>query len=94
MSENFSIEQFAVLDLYTVLLNRDLHEACGGSGVITTEVNGEVEFEPCVCSDWVAQAMRRYLSLFLKTFQEFPPRQKPASFSIDQVREMLSPSGG
>jgi arylsulfatase len=22
---------------------------------------------------------------FLKTFQEFPPRQKPASFSIDQA---------
>ena len=24
---------------------------------------------------------------FLKTFQEFPPRQKPASFSIDQALE-------
>jgi arylsulfatase len=22
---------------------------------------------------------------FLKTFQEFPPRQKPASFSVDQA---------
>jgi hypothetical protein len=24
---------------------------------------------------------------FLKTFKEFPPRQKPASFSIDQALE-------
>jgi arylsulfatase len=24
---------------------------------------------------------------FLKTFEEFPPRQKPASFSIDEVLE-------
>jgi arylsulfatase len=28
---------------------------------------------------------------FLKTFQEFPPRQKPASFSIDQVMQKLMP---
>ena len=35
-----------------------------------------------------------YVAQFLKTFQEFPPRQKPASFSIDQVMEMLEFSGG
>jgi arylsulfatase len=29
-----------------------------------------------------AQAM---VGAFLKTFEEFPPRQKPASFSIDQA---------
>lgn len=89
MSENFSIEQFAMLDLYTVLLNRDLHEACGGSGVITTEVNGEVEFEPCVCSDWVAQAMRRYLSLFLKTFQEVLVHRVREVDWQDQVGEIV-----
>jgi arylsulfatase len=26
---------------------------------------------------------------FLSTFQEFPPRQTPASFSIDQVLESM-----
>ena len=31
---------------------------------------------------------------FLKTFQEFPPRQAPASFSIDQVMEKLKPPTG
>jgi len=28
---------------------------------------------------------------FLQTFQEFPPRQKPASFTIDQVIEKMAP---
>jgi arylsulfatase len=35
-----------------------------------------------------------YVGRFLGTFKEFPPRQKPASFSIDQVMEKLRSSGG
>ena len=35
-----------------------------------------------------------YVGQFLTTFKEFPPRQKPASFSIDQVMEKLTTSGG
>ena len=35
-----------------------------------------------------------YVANFLKTFQEFPPRQKAASFSIDQVMEMMLTSTG
>lgn len=35
-----------------------------------------------------------YVGNFLSTFQEFPPRQKAASFSLDQVMEKLEPSGG
>jgi arylsulfatase len=35
-----------------------------------------------------------YVGGFLKTFREYPPRQKAASFSLDQVMEMLVPSGG
>ncbi|MGD9592962.1 MAG: arylsulfatase [Candidatus Berkiella sp.] len=30
-----------------------------------------------------------YVADFLKSFKEFPPRQKPASFSVDQVLEQL-----
>ncbi len=30
---------------------------------------------------------------FLSTFQEFPPRQTPASFSIDQVLESMQKAG-
>jgi arylsulfatase A-like enzyme len=33
-----------------------------------------------------------YVGRFLATFQEFPPRQKAASFSLDQVMEKLSPT--
>lgn len=36
---------------------------------------------------------QEYVGEFLKTFQAFPPRQKAASFTIDQVIEKLS-SGG
>ncbi len=35
-----------------------------------------------------------YVGKFLTTFQEFPPRQKAASFSLDQVMEKLSTGGG
>jgi arylsulfatase len=33
-----------------------------------------------------------YVAEFLQTFQEFPPRQTPASFSLDQVMEKLKPT--
>ncbi|OJJ12229.1 arylsulfatase [Alphaproteobacteria bacterium AO1-B] len=37
---------------------------------------------------------QQYVANFLATFQEFPPRQKAASFSLDQVMDKLStPSG-
>ncbi len=35
-----------------------------------------------------------YVANFLETFEEFPPRQRPASFSIDQVMEKLQESIG
>jgi arylsulfatase len=35
-----------------------------------------------------------YVGQFLATFREFPPRQKAASFSLDQVMEKLSTPGG
>jgi len=35
-----------------------------------------------------------YVGNFLSTFKEFPPRQKPASFSIDQVMEKLQSNSG
>jgi arylsulfatase len=35
-----------------------------------------------------------YVAKFLATFKEYPPRQKAASFTIDQVMDMLqTPSG-
>jgi arylsulfatase A-like enzyme len=35
-----------------------------------------------------------YVANFLATFREYPPRQKAASFSLDQVMEKLAPPGG
>jgi arylsulfatase len=35
-----------------------------------------------------------YVAGFLETFKEYPPRQKAASFSLDQVMEKLATSGG
>jgi arylsulfatase A-like enzyme len=35
-----------------------------------------------------------YVGNFLKTFKEYPPRQKAASFSLDQVMEKLQEGGG
>ncbi|MBL7175744.1 MAG: arylsulfatase [Desulfobacteraceae bacterium] len=34
---------------------------------------------------------QEYVGKFLETFKEFPPRQKAASFTIDQVMEKLTP---
>jgi arylsulfatase len=34
-----------------------------------------------------------YVGQFLATFKEFPPRQKAASFSLDQVMEQLTDPG-
>ena len=35
-----------------------------------------------------------YVAQFLATFKEFPPRQKAASFSLDQVMDQLTNPGG
>jgi arylsulfatase len=37
---------------------------------------------------------QEYVSRFLATFKDYPPRQKAASFSIDQVLEVLQDYGG
>lgn len=37
---------------------------------------------------------QEYVAKFLATFKEFPPRQKAASFSIDQVLETMQQSPG
>ena len=37
---------------------------------------------------------QQYVGKFLGTFQEYPPRQKAASFSLDKVMETLQEAGG
>jgi arylsulfatase len=49
--------------------------------------------------DWVLDHVffmvpaQTYVGRFLATFAEFPPRQRAASFSLDQVMEKLTPPG-
>ena len=42
---------------------------------------------------WLVPA-QEYVGKFLQTFREFPPRQKAASFGIDQVMEMIMTGTG
>jgi arylsulfatase A-like enzyme len=50
--------------------------------------------------DWVVDHIflvvpsQFYVTKFIETFKEFPPRQKPASFGIDQALETLQNSAG
>jgi arylsulfatase len=50
--------------------------------------------------DWVLDhafmlvPAQQYVAQFLATFQEYPPRQEAASFSLDQVMEKLTQPGG
>lgn len=37
---------------------------------------------------------QQYVANFLETFQEFPPRQEAASFSLDKVLDKLSEPQG
>ena len=34
-----------------------------------------------------------YVAQWLQSFREFPPRQKPGSFSLDRVMEAVTSSG-
>ena len=38
---------------------------------------------------FVLMPAQAFVGEFLRTFQEFPPRQKPGSFSLDRVLEEL-----
>jgi arylsulfatase len=46
-------------------------------------------------NDWAIRRMflgvpvQQGVAKYLESFKEFPPRQKPASFTIDQVMQMM-----
>jgi len=44
--------------------------------------------------DYIALAAQSVVSEFLETFKEFPPRQKSASFTIDQAMEKMAAVAG
>ena len=58
------------------------------------------EHEAMGYTQWVADRMfalvpaQAFVAQWLQSFKEFPPRQKPASFSIDQAMDKLMEAGG
>ena len=53
------------------------------------DVTSNTYYDWLVTSPYIVLAATTLVTQFLATFQEFPPRQKAASFTIDQVVEKL-----
>jgi len=58
------------------------------------EITSNTYFDWVLDRAYLLVPAQAYVAKFLATFQEFPPRQKAASFSLDQVMEKLAPPGG
>jgi len=62
---------------------------------LRTDPFERADHESSYYDDWMIKHMfvlvpaQQFVAGFLSTFTEFPPRQKPASFSIDQVLESM-----
>ena len=81
------IEPWTVLRVPMITnLRRDPYERA--------HVTGEVYLDWMMDRIFLLVPAQVYVGNFLKTFIEFPPRQKPASFSIDQVMEKMIEAGG
>jgi len=81
------IEPFVPLRVPLIFnLRRDPYERA--------QVTSNTYFDWLLDRAYLLVPAQSYVANFLATFQEFPPRQKAASFSLDQVMEKLSPPGG
>ena len=81
------IEPFIPLRLpYIINLRRDPYERA--------LVTSNTYYDWLIDRAYLLVPAQTYVGNFLTTFQEFPPRQKAASFSLDQVMEKLTPPGG
>ncbi|MGE0634597.1 MAG: arylsulfatase [Pseudobdellovibrionaceae bacterium] len=64
------------------------------------DVTSNTYFDWLISKAYILMAAQPMVSRFLETFREFPPRQKAASFTIDQAMEKMqsaaigSPTGG
>ncbi|MES0385590.1 MAG: arylsulfatase [Hyphomicrobium sp.] len=81
------IEPFVPLRLPLIFnLRRDPYERAA--------ITSNTYFDWMLDRAYLLVPAQAYVGKFLETFREFPPRQKAASFSLDQVMEKLSPPGG
>ena len=53
------------------------------------DITSNTYYDWIVDNDYIILAATALVTQFLATFEEFPPRQKAASFTIDQVVEKL-----
>jgi hypothetical protein len=53
------------------------------------DITSNTYYDWLLGNDFIVLAATGLVTQFLQTFKEFPPRQKAASFSIDQVVEKL-----
>jgi arylsulfatase len=81
------MEPFVPLRVPLVLnLRRDPYERA--------PITSNTYFDWLIDRAYLLVPAQAYVGQFLNTFKEFPPRQKAASFSLDQVMEKLSAGGG
>jgi len=78
------IEPFVPLRLPLIFnLRRDPYERAS--------ITSNTYFDWLLDRAYLLVPAQAYVGEFLATFQEYPPRQKAASFSLDQVMEKLAP---
>jgi arylsulfatase len=79
------IEPFVPLRLPLIFnLRRDPYERAS--------ITSNTYFDWLLDRAYLLVPAQTYVAGFLETFQEFPPRQKAASFSLDQVMDKLAPA--
>lgn len=80
------IEPFVPLRIPLIFnLRRDPYER--------SQITSNTYFDWLLDRAYLLVPAQTYVGQFLKTFVEYPPRQKPASFSLEQVMEMLTTQG-
>ena len=57
------------------------------------DVTSNTYYDWFINHDFIALAATAIVTEFLQTFKEFPPRQKPQSFTIDQALEAMTAAG-
>lgn len=58
------------------------------------QITSNTYYDWCLDHAFLAVPAQAIVGKFLETFKEYPPSQKPASFSIDQVMEKLQEGAG
>jgi len=58
------------------------------------EITSNTYYDWLLSRAYLLVPAQTYVGNFLQTFQEYPPRQRAASFTLDQVMEKLTPPGG